>query len=99
MDNDNNVTEEINYPFEKIREKVFNGNIPIKIVIAKEDKLKIPNTIDYEPIYYINIPRCSYLPIYTTEIANYFIKRKIIENENDIWFSYNDIPLKWYYIN
>lgn len=98
MENDNkNESEEINYPFEGIREKIFNGVLPIKFVIAEEDKSKIPEIVNYEPSYYINIPRCSYLPIYTSEIAKYFIDRKIIENEDNIWYSYNNIPLKLHY--
>jgi len=55
MDGDNNETEEINYPFEQVRKKVFNGNIPLKIVMAEEDKSNMPSLIDYEPAYYVKI--------------------------------------------
>ncbi|KAG4099524.1 APG5-domain-containing protein [Neocallimastix lanati (nom. inval.)] len=98
MESENTTESEENiYPFENVREKVFNGILPVKFVIAENDKSKIPESINYEPVYYANIPRCSYFPIYFKQIAKYFIDRHIIENEEDIWFSYNDIPLKFHY--
>ncbi|ORX82717.1 APG5-domain-containing protein [Anaeromyces robustus] len=93
----NNESDEINYPFENVREKVFNGSIPIKFVVSEEDKSKIPNSIDYELAFYYNIPRCSYFPIHKTEIEEYFISRNVVENGDNIWYSYKDIPLKWHY--
>jgi len=97
MDDENNETEEISYPFENVRERVFKGSVPIKFILSEDEKSKIPETIDYELAYFTNIPRCSYLPIYTYEIANYFIQRNIVDNSDNIWYSCNDVPLKWHY--
>jgi len=54
MESENTTESEENiYPFENVREKVFNGILPVKFVIAENDKSKIPESINYEPVYYV----------------------------------------------
>ncbi|KAG5680316.1 hypothetical protein PVAND_009828 [Polypedilum vanderplanki] len=64
---------------------VWEGKIPAKFVIDSNDN---------DEVYYLNLPRISYFALCTDKVKKHF--QRHIEKEDDIWFSYMDVPLKFH---
>lgn len=83
------------------RNLIWSGSIPICITISSKD---LPSNADLTIIdsYYLQLPRISYLPLYLNQIRKYFLDLVLDEssnaalNDDEIWFEFNGIPLKWY---
>ncbi|KAI9351909.1 putative autophagy protein [Pilaira anomala] len=84
----------------EISKNIWNGKIPIKITLdpTETDIYGIDRTLD--PIY-LEVPRCSYLPLITKQIQNTLtgLGMKIPEEDfSSVWYQdSNRQPLKWHY--
>jgi hypothetical protein len=71
-------------------EELWLGSLPVEFSLANSDlsSCQAPECV------YILCPRMGYLRVAAIDVVNYFIDFAI-EFSKDVWFSYNDIPLKW----
>jgi hypothetical protein len=42
------------------------------------------------------VPRCGYLILFRDKIRQHFHKTAIDSDDDQAWFEYNGVPLKWY---
>jgi autophagy-related protein 5 len=68
---------------------VWEGKIPVKFVAEEERDLEDQQS------YFLLIPRVSYLPLVTDKVKKHF--QRYIEDEENVWYSYNETPLKWHF--
>lgn len=53
------------------------------------------NSMKSVPVWFpFQIPRVSYFPLVTDKVKKHF--QRFVETEDEVWFSYNEIPLKWH---
>eukprot|EP01095_Lingulamoeba_sp_RSL-Kostka_P009260 TRINITY_DN318_c1_g1_i1.p1 TRINITY_DN318_c1_g1~~TRINITY_DN318_c1_g1_i1.p1 ORF type:complete len:226 (+),score=62.03 TRINITY_DN318_c1_g1_i1:49-726(+) len=81
---------------EHIQREIWNGAVPIEINLAKNESLGCKSTPE---AYYLLAQRNGYLALLSDEIKQHFLQ---FFNEGDIdddivWFSYGDAPLKWHF--
>ncbi|KAK4056155.1 autophagy protein 5 [Microbotryomycetes sp. JL221] len=83
------------------RSLVFGGTITIKLELAADE---LPSQADKSiGSYYIRARRISYLPLLLPQIRKHFLRLVLDHNsfnmllDEQIWFSYNDAPLKWHW--
>lgn len=71
-------------------EELWLGSLPVEFSLSNSDlsSCQAPECV------YMLCPRIGYLPVASIDVVNYFIDFAI-EFSKDVWFSYNDIPLKW----
>ncbi|CRK97994.1 CLUMA_CG011363, isoform A [Clunio marinus] len=67
---------------------MWEGKIPVKF-ITEDDH-------DDQDSYFLMVPRVSYFPLVTDKVKKHF-QRYIENEENEVWLSYNEIPLKWHF--
>jgi len=68
---------------------IWEGKIPVKFVTESDRDMQ-----SAEDCYFLMAPRVSYFPLVTDKVKKHF--QRFIENEDEVWFSYNEIPLKWH---
>jgi autophagy-related protein 5 len=66
---------------------VWEGKLPARFVVESEE-----NDIQANDVFYLMLPRVSYLSLVVDKLKKHF--QKFIQKEEDIWFSYQSIPLK-----
>ncbi|KAH3988433.1 autophagy protein 5 [Parastagonospora nodorum] len=79
----------------RLREKVWNGSVPLEIRLHKGDC----RTYDDSDAYLIQFPRLSYLALIIHKLHAFFAPSLIYPDihPSDLWFSYEGVPLKWHY--
>ena len=70
----------------EVLKEVWEGKIPAKFIVDSED-------IEAD-VFFVLLPRVSYLSLTIEKIKKHF--QRYIEKEDEIWFSYNSIPLKFH---
>jgi autophagy-related protein 5 len=70
----------------EILKEVWEGKVPAKFIVDSED-------IEADA-FFVLLPRVSYLSLTIEKIKKHF--QRYIEKEDEIWFSYNSIPLKFH---
>ncbi|KAJ5748681.1 uncharacterized protein N7511_010377 [Penicillium nucicola] len=78
-----------------IQKTVWNGRIPLEIVLASSES----RTFDRTDPYLISYPRISYLPSLLAKLRTFF-SNSLIEPDSqphDGWFEFEGVPLKWHY--
>lgn len=79
---------------EQVLDEVWSGYVPLKISLSKYDISFSGTPLDY----YICVPRCSYLPLIVENIRKHFDQYTSTDYvQDEIWFSYKSVPLKWHY--
>ncbi|KAK9477794.1 autophagy protein Apg5-domain-containing protein [Lipomyces japonicus] len=84
----------INQDAVDIRRKIWDGIIPIRIVLAPDEAREIDTV---EPFYF-NAPRVSYLPLYYNQIISYFkpfLRDASTADSFEWWLEFENVPLKW----
>ncbi|KAL4761479.1 autophagy protein 5 [Aspergillus foveolatus] len=79
-----------------IQKSVWEGQIPLKIVLASSES----RTYDQTDPYLISYPRISYLPSLLPRLKAFFYSSLIdptASEPHDGWFSFEGVPLKWHY--
>ncbi|OZJ03933.1 hypothetical protein BZG36_03611 [Bifiguratus adelaidae] len=73
-----------------IVQAVWGGKLPIVFTLRTETPC--------EP-FFLEVSRSSYLPLLTSQIRAYFAETANIaaEKEEEIWYDYRGIPLKWHF--
>jgi len=66
---------------------VWEGKIPAKFVAEDEN--------DDDSGFFLMLPRVSYFPLVIDKVKKHY--QRYVEREDEIWFSYNDTPIKWHY--
>eukprot|EP01130_Rhizamoeba_saxonica_P017412 TRINITY_DN8430_c0_g1_i1.p1 TRINITY_DN8430_c0_g1~~TRINITY_DN8430_c0_g1_i1.p1 ORF type:complete len:288 (-),score=31.42 TRINITY_DN8430_c0_g1_i1:42-875(-) len=78
-------------PDTDILRELWRSTIPLELQLASNE------IAGSEPRrYYMNIPRLTYLTVVTADIKEYF-SNFTAGLHDEIWFDYNDMPLKWQY--
>ncbi|KAF2133935.1 autophagy protein-like protein 5 [Dothidotthia symphoricarpi CBS 119687] len=79
----------------KLRQRVWNGSIPLEIRLDKGDC----RTYDASDPYLIQFPRISYLGLLIHKLHAFFSNTLIYPDvlPSDAWLSYEGVPLKWHY--
>lgn len=80
----------------KIRQKVWDGSVPLEIRLHKGDC----RTYDESEVYLIQFPRLSYLALLLPKLHAFFSASLIYPdttNFEDAWLDYDGVPLKWHY--
>lgn len=67
---------------------IWEGKIPVKFVAD------IDRDMQDQDCFFLMVPRVSYFPLVTDKVKKHF--QRFIESEDEVWFSYNEIPLKWH---
>lgn len=62
---------------------VWNGKLAAKFMVSDENDA-----------FYLMLPRVSYLAIVTDKVKKHF--QRFIQKEDEVWFSWNNIPLKFH---
>lgn len=70
----------------EVHMQVWQGKIPAKFVVSDDET--------DQDAFYINLPRVSYLPVVTDKVKKHY--QRFIEKEDEVWFSWNEIPLKFH---
>ncbi|XP_070493639.1 autophagy protein 5 [Chironomus tepperi] len=70
----------------EVLKEVWDGKIPSKFIVDSED-------IEVDA-FFVLLPRVSYLSLTIEKIKKHF--QRYIEKEDEIWFSFNSIPLKFH---
>jgi autophagy-related protein 5 len=65
---------------------LWEGKIPAKFVIDSNDS--------ENDAFFLMLPRISYFALSTDKVKKHF--QRHLEKEDDIWFSYMDVPLKFH---
>lgn len=82
-----------------ISETVWNGKIPLKVTLDPTDIDIYGNEKVYDPIY-LEVSRCSYLPLVTKHIQQLLSNLGMQVSEEvfqSAWYDYDRQPLKWHY--
>ncbi|KAI8982145.1 autophagy protein Apg5-domain-containing protein [Mycotypha africana] len=94
-----------------ILEQIWNGKIPVQITVDTRSIQEVLNTnttneeFVWNPIY-LEVPRCSYLPLVTEHIQKVIsqLERTHIIDQTQLddkfrnaWYEYLGVPLKWHY--
>ncbi|KAK9463818.1 autophagy protein Apg5-domain-containing protein [Lipomyces oligophaga] len=77
-----------------VRRMLWNGTIPLKIVLAQQER----NTLDLIQPYYINAHRLSYLPFLFERVLAFFkpyLRDPESASSYEWWFEFEDVPLRW----
>ncbi|KAH7073031.1 autophagy protein 5 [Paraphoma chrysanthemicola] len=79
----------------RLRERVWNGSIPLEIRLHKGDC----RTYDDSDPYLIQFPRLSYLGLLIHKLHAFFSANLIYPDiqPSELWLSYEGVPLKWHY--
>ncbi|KAJ5789734.1 uncharacterized protein N7518_006745 [Penicillium psychrosexuale] len=78
-----------------IQKAVWDGRLPLQIVLASSES----RTFDKTDPYLISYPRISYLPSLLPRLRAFF-SNFLIEpssQSHDGWFEFEGVPLKWHY--
>ncbi|EPS30498.1 hypothetical protein PDE_05449 [Penicillium oxalicum 114-2] len=78
-----------------IQKSVWEGRIPLEIVLAPSES----RSYDKTDAYIISCPRVSYLPSLLPRVRAFF-SAYLIEpssRHHDGWFAFEGVPLKWHY--
>eukprot|EP00118_Oscarella_pearsei_P026002 m.309200 g.309200 ORF g.309200 m.309200 type:complete len:270 (+) comp45777_c0_seq1:36-845(+) len=75
----------------EVLREVWNGRIP---VCFRLDSHELSSIEEPEP-YFLLLPRMSYLPLVTDKVKLHFQKTVSQEEGDEMWFEYDDQPLKW----
>lgn len=67
---------------------VWEGKIPTKFVVNDEQ------SENSDAAFFLMLPRNSYLSLSIDKVKKHF--QRFIEKEDDVWFSHNDVPLKFH---
>ena len=65
---------------------VWEGKIPAKFVVDSDNS--------DNDAFFLMLPRISYFALATDKVKKHF--QRHVEKEDDIWFSYMDVPLKFH---
>ncbi|KAJ5811935.1 hypothetical protein N7474_008236 [Penicillium riverlandense] len=78
-----------------IQKNVWDGRVPLEIVLAPSES----RTFDQTDPYLISYPRVSYLPSLLPKLRAFFSSSLIEPHSqpHDGWFAFEDVPLKWHY--
>lgn len=77
----------------EILREVWNGRIPVCFNLASSEV----STVEQPEPYFMLLPRYSYLPLVTEKVKRNF-QRSISQKPGDeMWFDYDDDPLKWHF--
>ncbi|KAI9205737.1 autophagy protein Apg5-domain-containing protein [Polychytrium aggregatum] len=84
-----------------LAEQVWNMVLPLQIS-ADPQELKAfgPNTAPSPAVFYALCPRHSYLPLVAANAKAFFMDLFELSsdpNDSEIWFSYQNEPLKWHF--
>ncbi|KAI9474289.1 MAG: autophagy protein 5 [Benjaminiella poitrasii] len=82
-----------------ISKSVWNGKIPIKIMLDPTEIDVYGHEKVWDPVY-LEASRCSYLPLITKHLQQLFLELGMQVPEEafqSVWYDYNDKPLKWHY--
>ncbi|CAO1631961.1 unnamed protein product [Sympodiomycopsis kandeliae] len=82
---------------QRISEQIFNSSVSVSITLAPQD---LPS--GSEPwVYYTKSRRNSYLPLLLREIKDVLIGLADLAaggiKDEDLWFEYKGVPLKWHW--
>ena len=69
--------------------EVWGGQVPAVFTLSELDQVT-----DSAPCY-IMLPRMSYLPLATDKVRKHFSSN--ISSASDMWFSHDDVPLRWHH--
>ncbi|ORX55083.1 apg5l protein [Hesseltinella vesiculosa] len=70
-----------------ISKRIWSGKIPVQIVLG---------THDPADTLFMEVPRCSYLPLLTSTLCTQWDRLETID-PGIIWYDYDGEPLKWHY--
>lgn len=77
-----------------IRGPIWNGTIPLRIVLAANEARRADNLE-----YMVIARRLSYLPLYLPEILQFFKQRlnipQLADSIESWWFDFEGVPIKW----
>jgi len=76
----------------EVLREVWGGRIPTIFTLSDVDQGTNP-----PPPCCLMLPRMSYLPLATEKVRKHFIHHMTETEPGDMWFSYNDIPLRWHH--
>ncbi|RKP04805.1 autophagy protein Apg5-domain-containing protein [Thamnocephalis sphaerospora] len=78
---------------------IWLGEIPVQFVLDAGE-LEAAGVLDTrtEPCFML-ARRCSYLPLLTPLVIELLVQRNLpfIGDESDIWYTFEEIPLRWHY--
>ncbi|CAG8758506.1 14056_t:CDS:2, partial [Cetraspora pellucida] len=85
-------------PQNPITRAIWDGTLPIKFSLDSTEAAALGAKAIVEP-YFIEAPRCSYFPLWTSQIRKYFVDMALnfIGDDADIWYDVDGTPLKWHY--
>lgn len=69
----------------EVHMQVWQGKIPAKFIVPDEND---------QDAFYLMLPRVSYLAIVSDKVKKHF--QRFIQKEDEVWFSWNEIPLKFH---
>ncbi|KAG2200649.1 hypothetical protein INT47_005805 [Mucor saturninus] len=84
----------------EISKNIWNGKIPLKITLDPTETDVYGNDKVWDPVY-LEVPRCSYLPLVTRQIQQIYTGLGMQVPEDaflSVWYEdSNKQPLKWHY--
>ncbi|CAG8552408.1 17403_t:CDS:2 [Racocetra fulgida] len=82
-------------PQNPITRAIWDGTLPIKFSLDSTEAAALGAKAIVEP-YFIEAPRCSYFPLWTSQIRKYFVDMALnfIGDDADIWYDVDGTPLK-----
>lgn len=85
-----------------ILKSVWEGKIPVLISLVDDEYsyLSIDPNQNKSKKLFTFVSRLTYLPLITSQVRSFFSKFTEIKYngfDSDIWFEFNNIPLKWHY--
>ncbi|CAG8629848.1 autophagy protein Apg5-domain-containing protein [Gigaspora rosea] len=85
-------------PQNPITRAIWDGTLPIKFSLDSTEAAALGAKAIVEP-YFIEAPRCSYFPLWTSQIRKYFVDMALnfIGDDAEIWYDVDGTPLKWHY--
>jgi len=79
---------------QSLQKKIWQGRVPLEIRLANDDC----RTYDKSESYICFAHRISYLPLLIPRLVAFFRSSLIHEADpSQVWFSFEEVPLKWHY--
>lgn len=77
----------------EILREVWQGRLPICFSLAEDEE----DSLDKQEPCFLLVSRLTYITLVTEKLQKHFMKTQELKEEEEVWFEYNNRPLKWHY--
>jgi autophagy-related protein 5 len=74
---------------------IWGGKVPVVFTLDPIERIQQGVANSAVDACYLLVPRCSYLPLCTEKLRKHFNAPLVQAKENELWFDYKGVPLKW----